>query len=76
MARHEPDRSCTQKVAYPTRAAAGHAIKALIRKRRVRPGDLGIYRCDWCGNYHTGHRRGHLAEPGRRRRRRYTDNEN
>ena len=47
------ERACTSKVAFLSRR------DALSRCRHGRMGYSGLkpYRCDWCGDWHLGHRR-------------------
>lgn len=52
--RRQRRKQCTGKNRHPT--ADGAQIELyLIRKRYGHQGQMGIYRCPFCGKYHVGH---------------------
>lgn len=58
--RHIRRKACTGKVRHETEAFA------LIARRKTNPGlvgSMGVYRCDFCGGFHVGHRS--VKRPGR-----------
>jgi hypothetical protein len=50
------ERGCTSKAAFGSRREA----RSLVRHVRRSDGQLHPYRCQNCGSWHLGHRRGSL----------------
>lgn len=51
-------RQCTGKVRHSTTENAMAARRAIMRQGRAAPGSLNVYRCEFCGGHHVGHRKG------------------
>ena len=51
-------RACTGKTRHASAAAAYGCLRSMIRGQRAEPGSLNAYRCNFCGGYHVGHRKG------------------
>jgi len=56
-------RSCEGKCRHQTKEAARSELQTLVRKG-ANGGRLEVYKCRFCGAYHTGHR---IGSGGRRR---------
>jgi len=57
------NRACTGKQRHASREQARDQLEALVRKGAPR-GRLEVYKCRFCGCWHTGHR---IGSGGRRR---------
>lgn len=48
-------KECRFKIRYLTASKAGESRNNLERDKGVR---LSVYKCSWCGSWHTGHKKG------------------
>jgi hypothetical protein len=48
------ERTCTSKRAFKTKEYAGMFLENVLK----RTGEMDVYRCGFCGEYHLGHRPG------------------
>ncbi len=54
---------CTGKVRHTSTEHAMAARRAIVRSNPNSAGKLNVYRCDFCGGHHVGHRKGSGRRP-------------
>jgi hypothetical protein len=58
-------RACDGKNPYPSHKAATAQMWYLIRRKGAARDQLNVYQCDFCGQYHVGHKP--VTRQGKRR---------
>ncbi len=49
-------KSCEGKIQYDTKELAAKALYKMIKSNKVTLGNLNVYHCKFCNQYHWGHK--------------------